>query len=223
MVEIVAFGDSITFGCGDTGVSQGRRSDEQGFLPILSAALTTQRGQVHHLINAGHPGETSAQGVQRLPGLLTSYPDAMTYLLLFGMNDARPWEPVPSGLGLYGGEAGYAGSYKANLEQMITMIHEAGKKVGLAKIPIALGRQAGLGRYDVPDRGERSLHIKTYNRVIDELIADPSHHIDIRSPDLYSYFKVHAVDEYADNVHPDHTGYRSIAAAWSDVLQGVVL
>lgn len=218
-VTMVAFGDSITYGCGDDAVTQDDRQHSGGYVPVLSTLLTRQTGLEHHIINEGHPGETSAQGLFRLPGLLESYPDATTYLVLFGMNDARPWEPVPSGLGTSQGEIGYSGSFKEHLQQMIAMIERAGKAVSLAKIPIALGRQADVGAYEKPDLGARSVNIKAYNRVIDELVNDPENNITIDPPDLYSYFKVHAKEEYADNVHPNSKGYRSIAEAWFECLR----
>lgn len=205
-ITLVAFGDSITSGEDDPG---------GGYCPRLSELLIAATGDPHRIINRGVAGETSAQGLQRLPAIITSYPEASCYLVLFGMNDARPLAKVPSGLGQ---EPAPKDSYKANIQKMIELVNAAGKEVVLAKIPIALGDQKDSDPYTDPDRGARSKNIKEYNQVIDELVADPNHNIMITPPDLYKYFQAHHKDEYFDNVHPNAKGYGSLALLWFDAL-----
>ncbi len=204
---LVAFGDSITFGAGD--------GPDGGYVPILTELLTDATGYPHRIINKGISGETSFEGLLRLAAIISSYPEANCYLILFGMNDARPWARVPSGLGQ---DPAPNDSYKANIEKMIEMVNAAGKEVVLAKVPMALGDQKDSAPYEDPDLGARSVNIKVYNRVIDELVADPKNNITITPPDLYTHFKAHHGDEYFDNVHPNAMGYLSLAKLWCEAL-----
>ncbi len=74
------------------------------------------------------------------------------------------------------------------MQQIIQAINNDEKEVCLAKPPIALGDSADDELYEDPDNGQRSLLIKEYNEVIDELVSDSSNQIDIIPPDFYGYF-----------------------------------
>lgn len=69
---ILAFGDSLTFGTG---------ADREHSYPAVLARLTGLT-----VINAGIPGEVTAQGVRRLPALLDRYKPQLL-LLCHGGND----------------------------------------------------------------------------------------------------------------------------------------
>jgi acyl-CoA thioesterase-1 len=69
---IMAFGDSLTFGTG---------ADNEQSYPAVLAQLTGIT-----VINAGIPGEVTAQGVRRLPALLDRYKPQLL-LLCHGGND----------------------------------------------------------------------------------------------------------------------------------------
>jgi len=198
-VVYVAVGDSITEGTGDDISSDGR-----GYAPILADLLTASRGYPNLVANEGIGGTTSANGAASISAALSKYPSAQTVLVQYGSNDAdilRP--PVPSGLGLNPGEAGYSGSYKDNIQRILSAIILAGKTPSLAKVPYTT-----LSRYDI-------LSILEYNGVIDELVA--ANGISVVPPDFYAWFEAHT-SQLADGLHPNGTGYQSMANLWFSAL-----
>lgn len=200
----VALGDSITNGFGDTDAADNRsadgRNDSPGYTALLNDLLTQAKGYPHTVVNEGVNGATTFNGVEKMPVLLARHPRANFILIGFGTNDnART--PRPSGLGTQPGDAGYAGSYKANMQAMYDMAKAAGKQVYFQKIPYP-GRTVAV--------------IEDYNRVIDELVAENA--ISVAPPDLYSYFEGTYTTEYFDNIHPNGTGYRAMANLWRESL-----
>lgn len=69
---VIALGDSLTYGTGAGSASS---------YPSVLAALTAWT-----VVNAGVPGETAAQGCERLPGLIAEHRPALV-LVLLGGND----------------------------------------------------------------------------------------------------------------------------------------
>ena len=226
----VAIGDSITEGYGDDNptddISQDGRNNGGGFEPILNDLLTAQKGYPHTVVNEGVGGTTSADGLSTINSILDKHPEAKYILIQYGTNDARPWLPVPSGLGLTKNDPDYPGTFKDNMQRIIDAINSRGKMPILAKPPITLGDSTNTTPYPDPDQGQRSLLIKEYNQVIDELVNDPSNNITITPPDFYSYFNsinpatgnYYYEEQYADNLHPNGDGYRSMAEIWLSVL-----
>jgi lysophospholipase L1-like esterase len=229
--QIITLGDSITAGFGDDiaadDISQDGKNTGGGFQPILNNLLTTyEKGFPHDIVNEGVGGDTSADGLAFIATALSLYPGAKSYLIEYGTNDADPMLPIPSGKGLNPGDPGYPGTYKDNLQQIINAINSAGKQVCVAKPPIALGDTVNGARYANPDTGARSVQIKEYNQVVDELANNPSNHLTITPPNFYNYFKeVDPVignpryeDQFTDNFHPNGIGYQSIAELWFEAL-----
>jgi len=223
---LVAIGDSITKGFGDNidtdNTSLDGRNTGGGFEPILNDLLTVKYNYPHDVQNEGKIGEFSAGALDRLPGILNSYPNASTYLIMYGTNDST--DQVPSGLGLQSGVAGYDGTFKDNMQQMIDLITVAGKKPLLAKIPRTLGDTEYSAPYSEPvDNGANNIYIQEYNQVIDELVEE--NNISVTPPDFYNKFKDTYgtngdgnTDGYQDNLHPDGIGYNSMAEWWRDAL-----
>ena len=227
----VTIGDAITGGSIDDepsdDTSQDGRNTGGGYQPILNDLLTAyENGIPHNIINAGGGGDTSADGLAALPTTLALYPEAQRYLVMYGTIDARPWAPVPSGKGLNPGHPGYPGTFKDSMQQIADAINNAGKEVILAKPPITLGDSTDTEPYPDPDTGARSVLIKEYNQVIDELVSDPLNNITVTPPDFYNYFKgidpatgsPRYEDQYFDNLHPNGIGFQSMAEFWFNTL-----
>ena len=104
---IVAFGDSLTHGTG--------ADSEQNAYP---AVLATISGRT--VINAGVPGETTAEGLQRLPEVLAAHQPKLV-LLCLGGNDMLRNQNLDA--------------TEANLRQMIQTIRTSGAHVLLIGVP----------------------------------------------------------------------------------------
>ena len=203
-VEYVAFGSSTTEGVGDDypldDTSLDGRNNGGGFEPILNDNLTLATSIPHSIVNEGYGGTTTTDALILLPTVLANHPYATYYLIQYGSNDAGG--NLPSGLGLNPGDSGYNGSYKDNMQRMISAIKTAGKIPYLAK----------LG-YTLVDT--RNVNILVYNQVIDELVVFNG--ISVTPPDFYSWFKAHQ-DQLADIYHPNGVGYQSMANLWLNAL-----
>ena len=69
-------------------------------LPKIAAGnhLSGIYGYPHSIINEGIAGETTQEGLARLPSVLTKYTEASTFLVLYGTNDTNIWSDLESGL-----------------------------------------------------------------------------------------------------------------------------
>ncbi|HEY9724493.1 MAG TPA: SGNH/GDSL hydrolase family protein [Oscillatoriaceae cyanobacterium] len=169
----IALGDSITVDAFATPTTWNQ---------VLSA-------DAPQVLNAGVWGETSAQGLARLPALLAAHPDARAVGIGFGSNDA--FDGVVS-----------VSDFTANLRAMVAQIRAAGMRTAIASIPYS----------PKPDVAA----IPQYNAAIaaldQELGLTPG-------PDLYTWFKAHPDELQADGVHPDDAGDASIQRLWADIAQ----
>jgi acyl-CoA thioesterase-1 len=104
---IVAFGDSLTAGFG---VEPGK-SYPDDLQRLLDAA-----GYKYHVVNLGVSGDTTSDGVQRLPDVLATKPAIV--ILEFGGNDGLRGLPVSTS--------------RANQIQMIETLQKAGIRILLA-------------------------------------------------------------------------------------------
>ena len=104
---IVAFGDSLSAGFG---VAPGK-SFPDDLQRLIDAA-----GYKYQVVNLGVSGDTTTDGVQRLPEVLAAHPAIV--ILEFGGNDGLRGQPVASTM--------------ANLAQMTEALQRAGAQVVLA-------------------------------------------------------------------------------------------
>ncbi len=101
---IVCFGDSLTAGYG--------LQPEDSYPAILQNELTGS-GYRYRVVNLGESGNTTADGLRRLPEALAAKPAIV--VLEFGANDALRGLPVPA--------------MEANLERMVEAFQTAGARV----------------------------------------------------------------------------------------------
>jgi acyl-CoA thioesterase-1 len=104
---IVCFGDSLTAGAG--------LDPSQSYPEVLQNELDA-RGYKYRVVNAGISGDTTQDGLARLPTVLAEKPAVV--VLEFGANDGLRGQPVAT--------------TAANLKQIIEELQKGGAKVVLA-------------------------------------------------------------------------------------------
>ena len=105
--SIVAFGDSLTAGLG--------LDVTQNFPSLLQQRLDTA-GYGYQVVNLGVSGDTTTDGVERLPTVLSLHPAIV--ILEFGANDGLRGQPVVSS--------------RKNLAAMIETLQKSGARILLA-------------------------------------------------------------------------------------------
>jgi lysophospholipase L1-like esterase len=170
----------------------------------LTNRFASQRGKNVLILNEGIPGDRSSDGLGDVANIVNAYPLAKYFLLLYGANDVG--FNVPSGAGLLPGQAGYLGSFKGNMQQIIDTIRNAGKIPVLAKV---------LYQTDPT----RDTLIQQYNQVITELVTQ--NNLTVAPPDFYTFFQTNP-NLLPDGLHPNGVGYQSMAPLWYNSLVNVV-
>lgn len=156
---VLAFGDSITYGFGAA-------PDES--YPSVLASLTDRR-----VINAGINGETSEEGLARLPALLEDESiDLM--ILCFGTNDIFQRRSMPR--------------LKRNLERMISMGREKGIEVILLATP-TLGAWE-LSPLPLYEEAAEASGAECLPELLSDVIGDPGMRIDEVHPNAAGYRKI---------------------------------
>ncbi len=240
----IVVGDSIHAGVLDTfptdDVCSDGRVDGGGYPPVLCTELNKRdlaaggESFPHFFAKEAVPGDKSADGVALISGVLANHPEAQRIILGYGMNDARPSNPTPSGLGSNPGNPQYPGSYKHNMQQMINAANAVGLEAILPLINIALGDCADpkiCKPYANPERGARTVNIQELNLVIEEIRSemnfdgDATNDISVVPPDFYDMFNPNSPTgnqgQFDDNIHPNGEGYRTMVNGpngWMAVL-----
>ena len=153
---VLALGDSITYGTGAT--------------PDTSypAVLTQLTGW--HVINAGVPGDTSAQALERLPDLLAQHSPRLV-LVSIGGNDLLRQMPVDS--------------LRANLRRICQMAMAAGAQVLLISVPrptLSAALTGSLSDHPVFEELAVELKLPLQRKGWSEVLADRS----LRSDEIHA-------------------------------------
>jgi len=163
--KILCFGDSLT----------------AGYIPVFEQGFKQEFPDIDcEMVNAGVGGETSRQGLERLPHLLEERPQVV--LIAFGMNDqAKGVSTV---------------EFANNLSQMVSHFEDVGARVLLLTLnPMRRGqRDTGNARIDI------------YN----QLIRDVAYEKCVRIVDVNSLWKREVKPWHKglkDSVHPNELGY----------------
>ena len=163
--KIICFGDSISL----------------TYTPKFEKAFKEQYSEIKsEIINAGVTGETSCDGLKRLPELIDNKPDVV--LIGFGMNDWRKGVSKEE--------------YTKNISYMVDRFEEIGARVLLVTInPVYQGKRAGTS--DIIDK---------YNDAIKNVALEKR----IRIADVNSMWKREIKPIQAglsDEIHPNSRGY----------------
>ncbi len=156
---VLAFGDSLTHGTG-------ARAAES--YPAVLQGLIGRR-----VVRAGVPGEVTAEGLARLPGVLqATAPDLL--ILIHGGNDLLRRTPQPR--------------IAANLRAMVRLAQERGAAVVLIGVPdlgLILGRSAGFYEQLAED-----LEIPYDGAALPAILKQPSLKSDAIHPHAQGYRKL---------------------------------
>jgi acyl-CoA thioesterase I len=146
---VLAFGDSLTFGTG--------ARPEESYPAVLERLIGKK------VVNAGVPGEVTAEGKARLPALLDEHRPALVIICLGGNDFLRRLDEKET---------------EANLREMVAAGRDHGSEVLLLAVP-----RLGFG-LEVPDMYRRiatdvgiPLERKALNRILGDksLKSDPIH------------------------------------------------
>jgi acyl-CoA thioesterase I len=153
---IVAFGDSLTAGLG---VPPGRSypDDLQRFLDTA--------GYHYHVVNLGVSGDTTTDGIQRLPDVLAAKPEIV--ILEFGGNDGLRGLPVSTS--------------RANQITMIQTLQQAGIRILLAGM--SLPRNYGTDYIQSFERVYADLTQQFHLALIPFLLEGVGGHPELTQPD----------------------------------------
>lgn len=240
-IQYLAIGDSITEGIGDDDDSDNApTSEDGGYPPILESKLETEYGVPYQIVNLGSGGKRTIYGVDNIATWLTEYPHAEMVLILFGTNDANKDStppPLASGYDLTPDDPDYSGTYKDQMQQILNVIGNAGKKALIGLIPIGLGNNASASYFFLdPNTRERNKdYTIPFDTVIKEELAT-----DFTNPfpegfsaaiydefDFYATFADTIYEDtdskwksplYADPLHPNGEGYRTMADLWFSAI-----
>ena len=192
--KIVGFGDSITFGLGETGISCD--AEPGGYPPRLDTLLTQQSADVE-LINEGVCDELTAEGLTRIDTVLENRPDTDAVLLMEGTNDLSR-----NNISLE--------SMRFNLGEMADKVRWSGvEPISASPIPRA------------PDAGSNDRTALLAERLgldateADMIFVDPyTQWVDL--PDLFDLY-------YSDTLHPNDEGYDLLAELFVESSQEAIL
>jgi acyl-CoA thioesterase I len=157
---ILAFGDSLTYGTG--------AAEDQSYPADLS------RLSGHEVVNAGVPGETSAAGLKRLPGLLAAVHPSLLILCHGGNDMLQRLDPKQT---------------KANLRAMIRLARKRGIPVVLIGVP-----KPGLllGTADFYESIAKDMHVPIEDEALASILRQGNLKSDYVHPNAKGYQRLAA-------------------------------
>ncbi|MGK3999932.1 GDSL-type esterase/lipase family protein [Sorangium sp. So ce1024] len=144
------------------------------------------------MINGGIGGELTRandgrpSALDRIDDVLEMNPDFHFFAIGYGTNDS--WDQTDPT------------TFKANLQELIDRIQDAGRVPVLARIPFS------------PDGHHEALDV--FNQAIDELTQENGL---LPGPDLHAYFEEHP-EQLDDQVHPGPAGRVAMNRLWADAV-----
>jgi acyl-CoA thioesterase-1 len=189
----LAFGDSITYGVGD--------SKNLGGYPGRLQTLLNQRGQSATVINYGLPGETTTGGLTRLNRVLASAATGDTLLLLEGTNDVNA-KVSPE-------------SISFNLDKMA----QRAASSGISTVHVTVIPREPEANTDGSNEitGVLAGLIRELAYVNQRTLVDPFEIFLHETPDVFNLDYLGGEDK----LHPNSKGYDRMARVFADALTGV--
>ena len=193
--KILCFGDSLTYGVTLEALSlpPGAQADlslVEGYVPKLWRLLESRYGSGFELVNSGLPGETTAEGVERLRTELRVF-DPDVVLLLEGIvdvNNNSPRFPV----------------VRENLVDMMGMVKREGALVIIGTYPLLN-----------PD-GFRTTGAQYVPR-LNDLIRQEANRLTVPIADHEEANEL--AGQGPDGLHPNNIGYDTMANTWLAALE----
>jgi lysophospholipase L1-like esterase len=188
-----AFGDSITFGFGDTRA-------QPGYPPQLETLLIS-RGLQADVVNAGRNGETTAEGLSRINSVLNSASPGDVLLLMEGTNDINEQRI----------------SIETIVQNLDAMADRAEAR-GLEAVHATLVPRLPSANYDGRNQVTEALAgaIRELAWVEERRLADPFE-VFFRQTDDFTRFYLGGPDK----LHPNNAGYDLLAQIFADVVTNV--
>ncbi len=152
---VVAFGDSITFGTG---------AEPQESYPAVLEQMIGRR-----VINAGVPGEITAEGLSRLPQILESEKPALLILCHGGNDHLRQLK---------------RGQAADNIREMIRLARQKGTAVALIAVP---GFSLSVSPEPMYKDIAKEFKIPLEEKTLSDILADNSLKSDYIHPDAAGY------------------------------------
>lgn len=160
---VLALGDSLTFGTGAT--------PETAYPAVLAGLSGWQ------VINAGVPGDTSAQALARLPGLLQAQAPALVLLSIGGNDFLRRLPEAET---------------RANLRQAAELVRAAPAQLLLIAVPrpsVAAAFTGGLSDHPLYDEVAEDLRLPLHRQGWSQVLADAA----LRSDQIHANARGYAV------------------------------
>jgi lysophospholipase L1-like esterase len=195
--RILCFGDSLTYGVTLEALSlpPGAQTDlslVEGYVPKLWRLLESKYGSGFELVNAGVPGETTVDGVERLRSELQVFDPDLVLLLegIVDINNSSPRFPV----------------VRENLVDMMGLVKREGALVIIGTYPLLN-----------PD-GFRTTGAQYVPR-LNDVIRQEANRLTVSIADHEKANELSG--QGPDGLHPNNLGYEGMANTWLAAIEAL--